>query len=527
MAARMRTALRDDGGAVAIIVAVLLVVFVLLAAIAIDLGYAFNVRRQLQTAADAGALAGAQQLGRSGDAAEAEAVARDYAARNAVAPADGLAVDGVSVGGNYVQVTTSKPFSRFFGKGLAGGSYVRATSRAKIGYVVGMRGITPWFLAVVEPGDVSVSLKGSNNWTSLEGSGSTWSGGWSPGVSPNVVTDTKKGTRTVTGALASVRIENKYGVPQVLDDASVVVAQPTDTPVTSVDLSSYVVTSGAPFAVTVHANARARGVPKVDLDGRSLGAPSQVMSESGGTAYTFTGSAPSLSGDVRSSFLGVSVGEGASGKYAINRAAVLVVAQPSYVFTDVRIKPSYFPGPSGSTFVTVGVLGPDGFMEGQSYVLKQASDGAQYGNFFAVDLEGGGAAGYRELVAQGSTSVVRVGQVVYTLPGNMVGPTRQGLSDRIGGDTYTYDSWVAAGRPNTPRLVYVPIMDWMERPTGRTRVIVNGFAAFFVEDMPPGNSGRVVGRFVSFVAPGIPGDVPDPPQNALRTVRLVSEGVSY
>src|SRR5512140_3223154 len=98
----MRIAIRhriaEDEGAVAVIVAVLLVVFLLLAALAVDLGYFFNVRRQLQSAADAGALAGCLELGATGDAGAADAAARSYAVANAVAPADGLAVTGVEVG---------------------------------------------------------------------------------------------------------------------------------------------------------------------------------------------------------------------------------------------------------------------------------------------------------------------------------------------------------------------------------------------------------------------------------------------
>ena len=54
-------------GAVTVFVAVLLVVLLGCAALAVDMGYLYVARTELQRAADAGALAGAQGLGRSAD----------------------------------------------------------------------------------------------------------------------------------------------------------------------------------------------------------------------------------------------------------------------------------------------------------------------------------------------------------------------------------------------------------------------------------------------------------------------------
>ena len=54
--------LKDQTGAVAILVALLLILFIGFAALAIDLGHLYVVRNELQNAADAGALAGARFL---------------------------------------------------------------------------------------------------------------------------------------------------------------------------------------------------------------------------------------------------------------------------------------------------------------------------------------------------------------------------------------------------------------------------------------------------------------------------------
>jgi Flp pilus assembly protein TadG len=58
----IRSSLKNQTGAVAIMVALLLIVFIGFAALAIDLGHLYVVRNELQNAADAGALAGARFL---------------------------------------------------------------------------------------------------------------------------------------------------------------------------------------------------------------------------------------------------------------------------------------------------------------------------------------------------------------------------------------------------------------------------------------------------------------------------------
>src|SRR5665811_1261760 len=75
-------ALRNESGAVAIIVALFMVVLMGLAALAVDGGDLYAQQRDLQTAADSGALAGALALAR-GDAWETEA--SDYVDKNRTA----------------------------------------------------------------------------------------------------------------------------------------------------------------------------------------------------------------------------------------------------------------------------------------------------------------------------------------------------------------------------------------------------------------------------------------------------------
>jgi hypothetical protein len=85
MRARLRTVGNDQEGATAVLVAVLIVVLLAFAAIVVDVGAVFAQRRQMQTAADAAALAGVQEL--PGSPAGALSAADAYALTN-IAEAD-------------------------------------------------------------------------------------------------------------------------------------------------------------------------------------------------------------------------------------------------------------------------------------------------------------------------------------------------------------------------------------------------------------------------------------------------------
>ena len=97
-----------------VLVALMLFAFIALLAVILDGGNAYLQRRNAQTAADAGAMAGARELCVTGDVILAEEAANDYATnRNRALEAD------VFILGGEVEVTTRIPFQTFFG-GLLG-----------------------------------------------------------------------------------------------------------------------------------------------------------------------------------------------------------------------------------------------------------------------------------------------------------------------------------------------------------------------------------------------------------------------
>jgi len=155
------------------------------------------------------------------------------------------------------------------------------------------------------------------------------------------------------------------------------------------------------------------------------------------------------------------------------------------------------------------------------------------GHFFALALDGNGGTVYRDTIADGSRNPFRIGDAATLEPGNMVGPTRQGVNELIGADPTS--RWNAtAGLPesnqfragdgswmNSPRVVRIPIYDpEVALNQGRKTMVIASFAGFWIESI--GTQGTVIGRYVRL--PASPEAGPAPGQTTgpfLKTLRLV------
>ncbi|MEM9187187.1 MAG: vWA domain-containing protein [Planctomycetota bacterium] len=101
---------RERRGAILVLIAVIMPVFALMAAFAVDVAWMQLVRTELRTATDAAARAGAKTLSAEQDRGAARAAAVDAASRNLVAGV-GLRIDGSDVQfGLSQQASASDPF---------------------------------------------------------------------------------------------------------------------------------------------------------------------------------------------------------------------------------------------------------------------------------------------------------------------------------------------------------------------------------------------------------------------------------
>lgn len=139
------------------------------------------------------------------------------------------------------------------------------------------------------------------------------------------------------------------------------------------------------------------------------------------------------------------------------------------------------------------------FEYGVPYMLKEGGGDGYSGNYGGLGLGGNGANTYRYNIRYGYDGKLRIGQWVSTEPGNMSGPTNDGVSYRIGQEPGATFETVAKG---SPRIVMIPVLDSLN-VSGRSDVQIVGFAAFFLEGSGgSGSDNYVSGRFMKLVAAG-------------------------
>ncbi|MGI6093515.1 MAG: pilus assembly protein TadG-related protein [Negativicutes bacterium] len=156
------------------------------------------------------------------------------------------------------------------------------------------------------------------------------------------------------------------------------------------------------------------------------------------------------------------------------------------------------------------------FIFNTPYILKEGGGAGSDGNYGGLGLGGTGANVYNYNIRYGYDGRLAVGQWVDTEPGNMSGPTSDGVRYRISLDPYaTFDTVTH----DSPRIIIVPIIDNLD-VNGREPVQIVGFGAFFLESVGgSGNKNYVTGRFMRMYIVGEQGSATD---YGVRNVRLIS-----
>jgi len=175
---------------------------------------------------------------------------------------------------------------------------------------------------------------------------------------------------------------------------------------------------------------------------------------------------------------------------------------------------------------------PDmGWPRGTPVVIKSGSLGAPSTNpsfYYPIDFPAinrgdpeKGAQLYRDNIINGTPFTVAIGDEIMVEPGNMVGPTRQGVDALVAMDpTACWDGTriVSSAYPGTssPRVVKLPLYDPDLPPeSGRNTIQVTGLASFFITGI---HGGDVIGIFMEKITSGQLGHG----NSTLKGVRLVS-----
>ncbi len=524
--------LRSDEGAVAVIVAICLVVLLTFAALAVDLGLWFTARRQLQSAADSAALAGCRELADGADNATVWQAVTTYANKNFTVPVDladstviAPTAGGLSdIGSDYVKVTvrTSSPsiFARVMGYTEG---RVSAQSVARVGYLAGGRGPVPWGLSVLHVGEMSASMGGQTIDMWDAGSG-RWAGAFSQGLSGPV----------------TIRATNDAGYTEEFPGVVTVGTLPATGRIAAVELEKTTFTSGVDNTCRIEVSLATTLAAGGKVSASMGGAAKALALDTATGRYVGTLNVPTTADAFITVPVEVEVKEGKSTQTVASR---VLVRRANYILEDVEVEPA-FAGPVDAVSITVKTLE---FEFGIPYQLKVEGGTGTTGNFLALDFAasslehslcgfpdtpvspgGHGGSDYSDYIVGDPNLIVHLNDLVDTKTGNMVGPTKSGLDERLAGHPMlTFAQWDAAGQPDNPQVLLVPITEKIEDVSGKSQLKIISFATFFLEQAPKGSQEAVVGRFVEYTAPGWV-VVPNPPGPlAIKAVHLVSDNLDF
>lgn len=148
------------------------------------------------------------------------------------------------------------------------------------------------------------------------------------------------------------------------------------------------------------------------------------------------------------------------------------------------------------------------FVYGVPYTLKSGSgisdtSNSYQGWFGPLRLSGNGAKDYETDLSHGSAASLGISQILDLETGNMSGPTKKAITDRLNRDTRiprnTYDNY----ERDAPEIIYVPIVEIINRSADIVyQVKIVGFAAFFLEGVGgDGTQSVITGRFIKTLVP--------------------------
>jgi hypothetical protein len=525
---------RREQGSVLIIVVISLVALLGTAALVLDLGAFRSHRRQLQSAADAGALAGAQKL--INHVSQSCSAADYYQRQNDDSTSANNMISDANLDTSFCEILTSPGCSQpcavrvqpvetdvpfVFGRALGFiDTNIDARARARIVYLTKSKGLLPFGVEDLRPSSVKIVIDRTGQQIPLAQSGcfAATAEGYPYWCSGAYVTGLPAGGSSVslTAVDTSGVTTTWNNVGYIGSDQSIAGGACSGTAVCVKDVTLsplgdpylYYTSTSSPKSFTVLAHLTNVGTSAVRLSYATGGSPpgngafSTATRISGTTADgIWSASFTSMTTEVPAGQdVYVRVGNGG------NAPTTAVPAQHAYARDDGDILQQFVqdrhyidPG-AGATSATRFVNFNIAFqvlVKGRVITLKLGGGGAQgnSGNYQGLDLDtnsswstyacysAGGVPNTADEVQHGSCTPYAIGDPVDTQTGNFAGQVDHGLQNRIGSSP---NQWNAAspppdGDPRWMSLILVPPLTF-STCNGTCTTHVVGFGGFYITE---------------------------------------------
>jgi hypothetical protein len=525
---------RSEQGSVLILVVISLTALIGTAALVLDLGAFRSHRRQLQSAADAGALAGAQKLINHVD--QACSSAAYYQRQNDDSTSPNNMVSDANLDTTYCEILTSpgcsqpcavrvKPIEAdvpfVFGRALGFvDTNIDARARARIVYLTKSKGLLPFGVEDLRPSSIKITIDKTGQQIPLAQSGcfAPTTEGYPYWCSGAYVTGLPAGGSSVSltevdssGVTTTWNNIGYVGSDQSISGGAcsgpaVCVKDVTLSP--AGDPYLYYTSTSSPKSFTVLAHLTNVGSSPVRLSYSTGGGPpgngqfTTATRVSGTTAdgiwsasFTSAGTEVPAGQDIY-----VRIGNGG------NAPTTAVPAQHAYARDDGDILQQvvqdrhYIDPGAGATSATRFVnfnIALQVLIKGRVVTLKLGGGGAQgnSGNYQGLDLDtnsswptyacyaGGGVPNTADEVQHGSCTPYAIGDPVDTQTGNFAGQVDRGLQNRIGSspNQWSPTSPPSDGDPRWMSLILVPPLTF-STCTGTCTTHVVGFGGFYITD---------------------------------------------
>ena len=534
---------RRDQGSVLVTVVVSLIALMGVSTLVLDLGAFRSHRRQLQSAADAGALAGAQKLINHVD--QACSSANYYERQNDDSTSASNMVSDANLDTSYCEILTSTGCSQpcavrvqpvegnvpfVFGRALGFfNTDINARARARIVYLTRSKGLLPFGVEDLRPSSVKIVIDRTGQQIPLATSGCSaptaegypyWCAGAyitnlpAGGSSVSVTAVDTSGVTTTWSKVGYIGSDQSIA-GGACSGTAVCVKDVTLSPLG--DPYLYYTSTSSPKSFTVLAHLTNVGSSPVKLSYATGGGP-----PGNGAFVTATRvSGTTADGIWSASFTSATTEQPAGQDIYVrvgnggNAPTTTVPAQHAYARDDgdllqQLVQDRHYISPSaGATSPTRFVnfnLALQVLVKGRVITLKLGGGGAQgnSGNYQGLDLDtntswptyacyaSGGIPNTVDEVQHGSCTPYAIGDPVDTQTGNFAGQVDNGLQKRIGSSP---NQWNAAnppadGDPRWMSLILVPPLTF-SNCNGTCTTHVVGFGGFYITDWS-GQSGSTL-----------------------------------